>query len=211
MNGGENIKELQNEHDIKFLSANIYYKDSNKQFTHSSTITKIKTTAKSSPYKQLKIGILGLCDNREVLFSAKIEEEQLESRMPVEIAIKEVPELDKNSDLVILLYHGKYSIVEQIVNKVPGIDIIIMGGEYYRAERSRIENPIVVSTPNMGKYLGSLKLELDKNKQIKSHVQSKTPLKEDVQEVQKYLKLAEEFEEKSKTMRQAKYSHRTAN
>ena len=211
MNGGESIKELQKAYDIKLLSSNIYYKDLKKQFIHSSTIEKIKTTTKSSPFTQLKIGILGLCDDREVLFSTKIQEEQLESRLPLEIAQKEISKLEKNSDLVILLYHGKYSIVEKIVKEVQGIDIVIMGGEYYRAEGSKIQNPIIVSTPNMGKYLGSLKLELDKNKQIISHVKSKTPLKEDVQEIDKYLKLAEEFEEKSRAIRQAKYSHRTTN
>ena len=211
MNGGEYVKELENQFNIEFLSANIFYTNSQKQFANSSIIKKIKATSKSSPIKDLKVGILGLCDNRKVLFGSQFPEQPLESREPLEIAKEQVPKLLKKSDLVILLYHGKYSIVEKIAKEVEGIDVIIMGGEYYRAERSKIEKPIVVSTSNMGKYLGALKLEIDKDKNIKSHTTSKTPLKEDIQDSEKYLKLAEEFELKQKVIQQAKNSQRSAN
>jgi 2',3'-cyclic-nucleotide 2'-phosphodiesterase (5'-nucleotidase family) len=210
MNGGEYLKSISKTANADFISSNIFYNNSTKQYFESSKVIKVKQANRNNriPIKDIKIGVIGLCDGREVLFNSKIKEKPLSSRIDIGLVQQEINKLKKKSDLIVLLYHGKYAVIEQVAKNTVNVDLIIMGGEYYRADRSQLKNPILVSTPNMGKYLGLLELKLDKDKQILSHSKRRLPLKEDVADTEKYIKLAEECEEKTREMRQHKYSQK---
>lgn len=204
MNGGQFLKTLDNKHDISLISGNIQYKNSGKNFVKPYEILEVRAQSKESPFDEIKVGVVGLCDERGALFSSNLQEEQLESADPVEKAREIIQDISGKSDLIILLYHGKFSVAEQIAREVNGIDVLVMGGEYYRAERSSIQKPIVVSSPSMGKYLGLLRLTLDQDKNIVNKIVSKTPLDEDVEDTEKFVTLAAEYEKKAQEIRQAR-------
>ena len=79
-NGGEFIKNLANRHKVQFISANIHYKDSGKLFVEPYTIVTLKRIKNNSGgLKKIKVGVIGLCEERPTLFSKAMEEQMLES------------------------------------------------------------------------------------------------------------------------------------
>jgi len=205
-NGGEFIKNLAKNSHIKFISANIYYKDSGKLFTKPYVIVKLKRQGKhSGEWKELKVGIIGLCEERATLFNDSIHEKMLQSRNPIVAAKVYVPKLHKKSDLVLLLAHMKYNVLQQVLSEVQGIDIVAFGGGYYRKPAtSEQEGPIIVKTQNLGKYVGQLMLKIGNHKKIISHTASTIALDEKIADHPELAKLVQEAEAKEREYRQRK-------
>ena len=205
--GGAFIKELEKNNKFNFLAANIYYAD-DKAFTTPYVIKNVTVSGASNPpYKKLRVGILGLCDQREKLLHRAANEPQIKSIDPVETAKKLVPTLQKKSDIVILMYHGKYRRLEAVLKAVKGIDIVTLGGEYYSARQVMGSDAIIVSTPSLGKHLSSLTVELDAEKNIISHKKKSIALSDEIDEDARFLKLVQDFEKAKKE--QAKNRVRT--
>jgi len=99
-----------------------------------------------------------------------------------------------------LLFNGNYKLFKSVMDQVKGIDVAVMGGQYYMVTPNETYNAIVVTTPSMGKYGGILTLELDKNKKIVSHSTQQIPLKEDMKDDPEIVKLVEEFEQAEKKL-----------
>jgi len=203
VNGGEFVKSLTNKYsNIDFISANIYYKDTAKHFAKPYVIKRVKArTSKGLPFKKLAIGIIGLCEKRETLFSNRFQEKMLEAKPPLDIAKTIVPQLRKKVDLVIVLFHGKASALEPILREVKGIDVVVLGGAYSYRNLMKEKRPIIVSSPSLGKYAGYVTLELDKKKNIISEHRQQVALSEKIADDPELAALSKEFEQKSKEMR----------
>ncbi len=205
--GGNFLKELEKKFKLQFLSGNIYY-ENGKEFALPFVVKTLSATGtEKPPFKKLKVAMLGLCDQRDRLLHRMADEQQLKSVDPVAIAKEIAPKLRKQADLVILVYSGKYKSVEAILRDVKGIDIVVMGGEYYSANRYAGSDAIVVSTPSLGKYFGRLVVTLDNNKKIISNEKMSIPLELEVKEDSKFVKLINDFEKERKEQAKKKPVH----
>jgi 2',3'-cyclic-nucleotide 2'-phosphodiesterase (5'-nucleotidase family) len=201
--GGEYLTQIERKYPLHFLSANIFYKESGKLYADPYTIIKIKKqkNSRKSPFSTIRVGVLGACDARPALFATSREEPMLESREPLPEIKKNLDIVKKKSDLVVLLYYGRYSNLENILQQTDGIDVVLFGLEYYRINSDELLNgAIVVSTPSQGKYLSVLKLELDKEQNITSHKVTRTALTESIEDDQKYAQLVAEFKAAEKKL-----------
>ncbi len=193
-NGGDFIKQLQNKYNTNFVSSNIEYSESQKPFAEPYLTLKLKSNKNSNPpFDHLNVGIFGLCDERERLLHRNDDEAQLESTNPVEAAKQSMAKL-KKSDLIVLLFNGRYNTLLEVLDAVPDIDIVIMGGEYYRVQSSNNQKTIVASTPSLGKYFGTLTVVLDQDKQIMSHTTERVALDESIPDNEELARLVEEFD-----------------
>ncbi|MBN1480016.1 hypothetical protein EH223_18975 [candidate division KSB1 bacterium] len=193
--GGEFLRIMGNKYNINLLSSNIVYAESNTHFTEPFYIKKIAARRSNSqpPFRKLTIGFLGLCDERAQLLHRGTEEAQLRSTDPIEAAKNVLPSLKKSADIVVLFYNGRYNTLEALLSQVDGVDIVILGGEYYRAEHYTGNDVIVASTPSLGKYFGTLTIELDKSKKIMSFHKNRIPLDESIADDPKLAKLVADF------------------
>ncbi len=194
--GGEIINKLSKKHHIDFIASNTFYKDSGKPFTKPYLIKTIKphSNDKSLPVNKIRVGVVGMCDEYSMLFSKQLKEPMLEAKEPLQLAKKIINQVRKKSDLVVLLYNGNYAKLKPILENVKGIDVTIMGGQYYMVTPNDHFESIIVTAPSMGKYGSILSLELDKNRKIVSHHSENIPLKEDMQDDPAMVKLVKEFE-----------------
>jgi 2',3'-cyclic-nucleotide 2'-phosphodiesterase (5'-nucleotidase family) len=203
-NGGEFIKNVMRDYKLKYVSANIHYKDSGKLFTEPYVIQELRNKGKKSGgLNRLKVGIIGLCEKRANLFNESIDEKMLESLDPVEAAKTYIPKVRKKCDIVVLLAHMNYKILEQVLSNVEGVDIVALGGGYYRTKvGSHQDSLIVVKTKTLGKYAGQLLLTLDQNKNIVSHRATEIALNEKIPDNPELAKLAEEAEKAEREYRE---------
>ncbi len=198
INGGNYIRELGKKYDVDFIASNTYYKDTNKHFTEPFLVKTIKANrnGKSAPFNKIKIGIIGACEKYGLLFSKQLEEQMLESKPPLAELQNNIEKVREKSDMVVFLFNGNYKSFKEIMNQVKGIDVAVMGGQYYMVtSNENYTNTIVVTTPSMGKYVGQLTVELDKDKKIKSHSAQQVPLREDMKDDPEMVKLVQEFEQ----------------
>jgi 2',3'-cyclic-nucleotide 2'-phosphodiesterase (5'-nucleotidase family) len=186
---------MRKKHDVPFVSSNVFYVDSKKQFVENSIIKKLSAhEAKvQPPFDKLTVGIFGLCDEKESLMHRNLSELAIMSREPIEAAKKAVAELHQ-ADLIVLLYNGRYATVESILAQVPKIDIVVVGGEYYKVMPTTSGKPVMVSTPSLGKYFGEVTITLDAKKQIIDNKTERIPLDEKISDDPRLAKLVADFE-----------------
>ncbi len=195
INGGEILKTLAKENDVNFLASNTFYQDTDKPFTEPFQIQIVKAKDENGlPFKSISLGIIGLCDDRGMLFSKRLKEPMLYCKDPIEVAKELVPKVNKKADLVVLLYNGNYKKLKDILETVPDIDIAIMGGQYYLVNPRDKFDAIVASSVSMGKYGSILTVTLDSKKNILDHNSEKLPLKEDMVDDLEMLKLLDNFD-----------------
>jgi 2',3'-cyclic-nucleotide 2'-phosphodiesterase/3'-nucleotidase len=203
MGGGEFIKTMADTFPVHFISANIFFKNRDERFLEPFVILDVKANENSSrlPYKKIKMGIIGLTEPQDNMFSPRYEEDMLMAKEPVKVLRKTLPEVRKKADLVLLLYHGKYSFVHEISKTFPEIDIILMGGEYFKAISTRPDTSTIINASvSLGKYTNFVTLVLDRQKNILRHSKTKIPLKEDIQDDPKYIRLNEDYEKAAREM-----------
>ena len=185
--GSALLKKIEKENKFNFLSSSIYY-ENGKAFAQPSMIKTLSAKGiDSPPFKKLKVALFGLCDQKDKLLHRSVNESQLKSIDPVLAAAELFPDLRKKSDIVVLLYHGKYKRLEAILKSTKWIDVVILGGEYYSARSVVGSDAIIVSTPSLGKHLSSVTLTIDSQKRILSHEKRSIALSEDVEEDERFL------------------------
>lgn len=198
--GGQYLLDMAQKYKVPFVSTNVFYVDSKKPFVET-TLNKRLTARSSSvkpPFEKLAIGILALCDEKESLFHQNLQEPQLSSREPVEAAKKAVAELH-SADLIVLLYNGRYATLENLLIQVPNIDIVVVGGEYYKVMPNSTRKPVIVSTPSLGKYFGMLTLTLNDRKKIIGHRVERFELEDTIQDDPRFLRLVADFDNVQRT------------
>ena len=78
--------------------------------------------------------------------------------------------LKKKCDIVIALAHLTSQHIEELVSRVEGIDVVIGSHDYYqRSEVTKVGDAIMVQTGSKGQYLGDLKINFEKKKNIESY------------------------------------------
>ncbi|MDZ7315590.1 MAG: hypothetical protein ONA69_06350 [candidate division KSB1 bacterium] len=192
--GGKYLMNMSQKYRLTFVSANIRYFPEDKSFVEPFVLKKLSAKPQKGlpPFEKLTVGIFGLCDERESLYQEQAGEPKLISRDPVQTAQKVVAEMAK-ADLIILLYNGRYVVLQELLSKVPNIDIVIVGGEYYKVEPSNNRIPIIVTTPSLGKYFGELRITLNDRKKIVNYTTFRYPLDESIADDPKLSRLVDEF------------------
>jgi 2',3'-cyclic-nucleotide 2'-phosphodiesterase (5'-nucleotidase family) len=193
--GGEYLQDMRKKHDVPLVSSNVFYIDSNKEFVENSIIKKL--TAREAkvppPFDKLTVGIFGLCDEKESLLHRNLPEPGLISREPIAAAKKAVQKL-RQSDLIILLFNGRYATLEGILAQVPQIDIVVVGGEYYKVSPAPSGKPLMVSAPSLGKYFSEITITLDAKKQIVDNKAERIPLDDKINDDPRLAKLVADFD-----------------
>jgi 2',3'-cyclic-nucleotide 2'-phosphodiesterase (5'-nucleotidase family) len=204
-NGGEFLSQMAAQHNLDLLSANVFYQGSGKLFAKPYVIKEIVADSKdkSLPFNKMKIAIIGLCDTRNMLFSSEISEPMLESRDPVPILAPLIKDLRKKSDLIILLWHGRFDVIKKVIQPLEGIDIAVLGQEYYRIPTVQESIPILLGVPSQGKYSGILTVELDSKKKIIAKTIEQVTLSTDVSDDPQFAELVKEYQKAEQAQTEA--------
>lgn len=113
----------------------------------------------------VKIGIIGVLLTDLYRVTGKNAHEGLVVTDAIKAVGEYLPEVDKNSDLVLVLSHCGVSEDEQIANAYDNIDIIIGGHSHTRLfQPQNINNTIIVQAGSYTQFVGKLEIEFDTDK-----------------------------------------------
>ena len=148
--------------DFPFLSANIFYKDSNKTLF--------------SPYEMFdvdgnRVAVVGFTTEDTLRIGNPEFTGDLEFKSPIEVADKLIPKLNKKADLVVAVTHmGHYANGNYggnapgdvtLARSVPGIDIIVGGHSQVPLFEPDVQNgTLILQAHEWGKYVGRLDLTI---------------------------------------------------
>ncbi len=161
--GQENAKALLSLASFPTVLCNLVYKNNKQLFA-------------PQPYAILKIGKLnvGIIGVMEERFMIEVDKKCIEGIevLPVIPALKSyLPELDKQTDLIVVLAHGKFNTGELIAREVKGIDLILLAQE--NGQFKEVNGVLLKSTLGHLRTLGTLVLKV-KNDEIFSYEQDLT-------------------------------------
>ena len=106
----------------------------------------------------LRVGVTAVMSERFLIEVLKERIADLDV-MPVVPALRSsIPDLDKKSDLIVVLVHGRFFEAVDVAKNVPGIDIILVASEEGQFEV--VNNVLIQSTRGHQKTLGYLKVEV---------------------------------------------------
>jgi len=192
------IKKLSETMKLPLLSANVQMVGPAKAVWQPYLIKEInaQTSTRKIPIKKLKVAVLGLCDNKlSPLFIQRPDEPRMEYQEPIPIAQDLVPKLRQKAAVVILLYFGKQSELVKLMQNVPGIDVAVLGGEYYLASSGNSDKgTLMVTSTSQGKYADILTLQIGKDKRIAGSTSKHIALSESIAEDPKLGQLVKEFD-----------------
>jgi len=148
--GQENAKALLSLATFPTVLCNLVYKDTEQLFA-------------PKPYAifkigKLKVGIVGVMEERFMIEVDKKCIEGLEVLPAIPTLKSYIPELDKQTDLIIVLAHAKFNTGELIAREVPGIDLILLAHE--NGQFKEINGILLKSTLGHQRTLGTLLLKI---------------------------------------------------
>jgi 2',3'-cyclic-nucleotide 2'-phosphodiesterase (5'-nucleotidase family) len=162
--GYSKILEYQKKAKFDFLAANIVYEKSEKPAfkTHTIIVKNIPTIGK------IKIGVIGLTRYVASMWETD-KQERLKVTDFVKVTKEIVNKIRKEVDLIIVLAHFDRNDAKYLVEQVPGIDIILASfGSDRTIEPYKINNTEIYYNGFQGRWVGELRIFLDKKKKIKS-------------------------------------------
>jgi len=143
-----------------------------------------------------KVGVVGIVS--PYYFSREfLAKEGLEIKAP-ETALNEIlPQVKSQANLVVLLSHMGKPQTTELVKKVTGIDVAIIGHDLGNlSPPQKIDNTILVQSCMQGKFLGILDLALANNGSITSYDGNIIAITEETPSDPEVLKVIREFEKK---------------
>lgn len=148
--GPENALGLARLADFPTVMSNIVYRDTGKIFP-------------VKPYHVsqiggLNVGFIGIMSEKFLIEVLKERIANLDVLPAVPTLRSRIPDLDKKTDLVVVLFHGKYHEAIEIAKNVPGIDIMLVASEEGRFEV--VDGVLIQSTLGHQRSLGYLKVEV---------------------------------------------------
>jgi len=152
--GQDNAKALMSLASFPTVLCNLIYKDTKQLFA-------------PQPYTVLKagkldVGIIGVMEENFMLEVDKKHTKGLDV-LPVVPALKSfIAELDKNTDLIIVLAHAKFDTGERIAKEVPQVDVILLAQE--NGQFKEINGVLLKSTLGHQRTLGLLTLEVTEDR-----------------------------------------------
>ena len=194
---------MQKKYNLPFVSANIFQPDGKTLLFQPYIIKTLKGfTDDGKQIPDLRVGILGLVFKRLQIVIDK-DEPQLIVSDPIEAAKKTVAEMKGKCDVIIALAHIRYPQLRQLAENVPEIDVIIgCHDPIYREKFETYGKAIAIIGGNRGQYIGDLKLNFDKNKNIIHHSGIVAKLDKNINNDPDMMKLIGEFKRlKSKSIR----------
>ena len=159
--------------DVPLICANVTL-DSKKLFASKPYIVRQTSSG-------LKVGIIAVLGN-QVVYPAIQRQAGVTVIPPEEMLAKQVAEVRKKADLVILLSHaGEQS---RKFADIPGIDIILSGhvGGAVMEAPEKIGNALYMTTKGSGKYIGKLVLDIGADKKIAGFTGEYVPLNKSYQD-----------------------------
>ena len=168
--GFETAIQLEELAQCPVIMANLVYKDTGKLFS-------------SAPYhifdkNGLKVGVVAVMEES---FPEEVTKENIQALevLPIIPTLNSyMPELDKQTDLIIVLVHADFPDGEKVAREVPGVDVALVASNEGRF--AEINGVLVKSTIGRQKTLGRLKLEV-KNDRIVSYAEDLVWLWADVE------------------------------
>lgn len=162
--GYNRILRYQGKANFDFLAANIVYEKSEKP-----AFNPYKIIVKAIPkIGKMKIGVIGL-----TRYVASIWETDKEERLKVTDFVKVTKEIVSNIrnkvDLLIVLGHFDRNDAKYLVEQVSGIDMILASfGADRTIEPYKVNNTDIFYNGFQGRWIGELRIFLDKKKKIAS-------------------------------------------
>jgi 5'-nucleotidase/UDP-sugar diphosphatase len=144
--GQDNAKGLEGLASFPNVLANIVYKDNGQLFAEKPFMILEKAG--------LKIGVIGVMEETFLIEVDRKHTVGLEALPVVPTLNTYVPQLDKETDLVIVLAQGKYGMGKQIAEGVDGVDVVLLADIRFKFEE--INGVLLKSTPGYQTALGSL-------------------------------------------------------
>jgi len=182
--GIEFLERLRAKAQFPFLSANLFLKESGRLLGQESVIRKFDDG--------LKVGIIGLASSGLFMNIPPEIKNGLEVKDP-ETTLREVlSKVRSKVHVVVLLSHLGEQNTRELVRKVPGVDVAVVGHDYGLVDKAQQEGKTILVRNNLkGEFLGVLSLTLDRNRVISDFENKVTALKHDTiapePEVQKLL------------------------
>jgi len=151
--GQPNVLKLTGLARFPSVMSNIIYKKSGQLFP-------------SSPYHifdiaGLKVGVIAVMEENFLQEVYKDKVEGLKVLPIITVLNSYVPELDKKTDIIIVLNHGPFDEGVRIAKHVKGIDVVLASAEDGRFKD--VDGVLVKSTFGHQKTLGYLKVEVEKD------------------------------------------------
>ena len=151
--GQDNALKLAELANFPLVMANIIYKK-NRKLLPVQPFQILKVSG-------LKIGFIAVMEENFLIEVQKEKTEGLDV-IPVISTLKSyVPELDKKTDLIVVLAHGCFEGGVEIAQNVPGVDVILVAAEDGKFEE--INGVLVKSTKGHLRTLGYIKAEVEKD------------------------------------------------
>jgi 5'-nucleotidase/UDP-sugar diphosphatase len=152
--GLENALGLSRLAEFPTVMANLVYKKSGRPIpVESSHIFQAGKT---------RVGVTAVMQEAFVVEVLKESIEDMDVLPVVPTLRSEIPELDKKTDLIVVIYHGRFHDAVRIAAEVPGIDIILVASENGRFET--VGGTLVQSTLGHQKSLGYLRVEVENDR-----------------------------------------------
>ena len=142
------LKEISNRAAFDLLSANVVYKSTGKPVFTPKLVRNVGA---------LSIGITGITESKKPFPFVDSDDAAI---LPWQEVLPDiVAQLSKTCDMIILLSNHNLMQNKEIVEKVPGIHIIIQSGaNTTNLAPIKIDNTLIFQTAKQGKYLGWMKI-----------------------------------------------------
>jgi len=113
---------------------------------------------------ELNVGFIGIMSERFMIEVLKERIADLDVRQVVPTLRSKIPALDKKTDLIVVMFHGKYHEALDVAKNVSGIDILLVASEEGRFEK--INGVLVQSTLGHQRSLGYLKVDVQNDRVV---------------------------------------------
>ncbi len=158
--GYSKILEYQKKAKFDFISANIVYEKSEKPAFKTHTIIEKKIPG----IGRFKIGVIGVTRYVAAMWETG-KEERLKTTDFVKVTKEIVEKLKGKVDLIIVLAHFDRQDAKHLVEKVPGINIILASfGTDRTIEPYKINDTDIFYNGYQGRWIGELRINLSKKK-----------------------------------------------
>lgn len=108
---------------------------------------------------ELKVGFIGIMSERFLIEVLKERIADLDVLKVVPTLKARIPELDRQTDLIVVMFHGKFHEALEVAKKVHGIDIILVASEEGRLEM--INGAVIQDTEGHQRSLGYLRVDVE--------------------------------------------------
>lgn len=154
--GQDNAKGLERLASFPTVLTNIVYKENGQLFAEKPYVILERAG--------LKIGIIGVMEETFLIEVDRKHTRGLEVLPIVPTLNSYMPQLDKKTDLVIVLAQAKSDAGKQIAEEVPGVDVILLADERFNFEE--INGVLLKSALGCQRTMGSLKITVQNDQVV---------------------------------------------